>query len=74
MIYGIFEVLFFNPFSLQNQWLGFFLFAMLLLLLTTVVAWVETMTARLKIKSIPQYLLFATAIGILNLLIYTFVR
>jgi len=32
------------------------------------------MIARFKMKSIPQYLLFATAIGILNLLIYTFVR
>ena len=74
MIYGIYEVLFFNPFSLHNQWLGFSLFAILLLVLSTVVAWVETMIARLKIKSIPQYLLFATAIGILNLLIYTFVR
>jgi formate hydrogenlyase subunit 4 len=74
MIYGIYEVLFFNPFSLHNQWLGFSLFVILLLLLSTVIAWVETMIARLKIKSIPQYLLFATAIGILNLLIYTFVR
>jgi formate hydrogenlyase subunit 4 len=74
MIYGIFEVLFFNPFSIGNPWLGFSLFGILLFALSTVVAWVETMTARLKIKSIPQYLLFATAIGILNLLIYTFVR
>jgi formate hydrogenlyase subunit 4 len=74
MIYGIYEVLFFNPFSLHNQWLGFSLFVILLLLLSTVIAWVETMIARLKIKSIPQYLLFATAIGILNLLIYSFVR
>jgi formate hydrogenlyase subunit 4 len=74
MIYGIYEVLFFNPFSLHNQWLGFSLFVILLLLLSTVVSWVETMIARLKMKSIPQYLLFATAIGILNLLIYTFVR
>jgi formate hydrogenlyase subunit 4 len=74
MIYGIYEVLFFNPFSLHNQWLGFSMFVILLLLLSAVVAWVETMIARLKIKSIPQYLLFATAIGILNLLIYSFVR
>jgi formate hydrogenlyase subunit 4 len=74
MIYGIFEILFFNPFSLHSQWLGFSLFVILLLLLSAVIAWVETMIARLKIKSIPQYLLFATAIGILNLLIYTFVR
>jgi formate hydrogenlyase subunit 4 len=74
MIYGIYEVLFFNPFSLHNQWLGFSLFVILLLLLSTVIAWVETMIARLKIKNIPQYLLFASAIGILNLLIYTFVR
>jgi formate hydrogenlyase subunit 4 len=74
MIYGIYEVLFFNPFSLHNQWLGFSLFVILLLLLSTIIAWVETMIARLRIKDIPQYLLFATAIGILNLLIYTFVR
>jgi len=74
MIYGIYEVLFFNPFSLHNQLLGFSLFAVILLLLSTVIAWVETMIARLKMKSIPQYLLFATAIGILNLLIYTFAR
>jgi formate hydrogenlyase subunit 4 len=74
MIYGIYEVLFFNPFSLPNQWLGFSFSFILLLLLSTIIAWVETMIARLKIKNIPQYLLFATAIGILNLLIYTFVR
>ncbi|MBN1398834.1 MAG: NADH-quinone oxidoreductase subunit H [Bacteroidetes bacterium] len=74
MIYGIYEVLFFNPFGMQNQWLGFSLFIVLLLLLSTIVAWVETMIARLKMKNVPQYLLFATAIGILDLLIYTFVK
>lgn len=74
MIYAIFEASFFNPFSFQNQWIGFTVFVVVLLLLTSIVAWVETMVARFKMKSIPQYLLFATAIGILNLLIYTFVR
>jgi formate hydrogenlyase subunit 4 len=74
MIYGIFEVLFFNPFSMQNHWIGFSIFVFLLLVLSSIIAWVETMIARLKLKNIPQYLLFATAIGILNLLIYTFVR
>jgi formate hydrogenlyase subunit 4 len=74
MIYAIYETSFFNPFSLQNQWIGFSIFVIVLLLLSTIVAWVETMIARFKMKSIPQYLLFATAIGILNLLIYTFVR
>ena len=39
-----------------------------------VVGIVETITSRLKMKNIPQYLLFATAIGILNLLIYTFTK
>jgi hypothetical protein len=42
--------------------------------LSTVLAVVETITARYKMKNIPQYLLFATAIGVLNLLIYTFMK
>ncbi|MDD8019300.1 MAG: NADH-quinone oxidoreductase subunit H, partial [Bacteroidota bacterium] len=74
MIYAVYEASFFNPFSMQNHWLGFSIFLIVLVLLTTLLAWVETMIARFKMKSIPQYLLFATAIGILNLLIYTFVR
>ena len=74
MIYAVYEASFFNPFSMQSQWLGFSVFIIVLLLLSSLVAWMETMIARFKMKSIPQYLLFATAIGILNLLIYTFVR
>ena len=74
MVYAVYEASFFNPFSMQSRWLGFSIFIIVLLLLTSLVAWVETMIARFKMKSIPQYLLFATAIGILNLLIYTFVR
>lgn len=74
MVYAVFEASFFNPFSMANEWLGFSVFIVVIFLLTTVIAWVETMIARFKMKSIPQYLLFATAIGILNLLIYTFVR
>lgn len=74
MVYAVFEASFFNPFSMANEWLGFTVFIVVLVLLTTVIAWVETMIARFKMKSIPQYLLFATAIGILNLLIYTFIR
>jgi formate hydrogenlyase subunit 4 len=74
MVYAVYEASFFNPFSFQNHWIGFLVFIVILLLLSLLVAWVETMLARFKMKSIPQYLLFATAIGILNLLIYTFVR
>ncbi|MFA6467461.1 MAG: NADH-quinone oxidoreductase subunit H [Bacteroidota bacterium] len=74
MVYAVYEASFFNPFSMQNHWIGFSVFLIVLVLLSSVVAWVETMIARFKMKVIPQYLLFATAIGILNLLIYTFVR
>jgi len=42
--------------------------------LTFVLGVVETIISRSKMKNIPQYLLFATAIGILNLLIYTFTK
>jgi len=40
--------------------------------ISSVLALTETVTSRFRMKNIPQYLLFATAIGILNLLIFTF--
>jgi len=71
-IYAMLEVGFFYPFALQNYWLGIIIFVVGLLALSLSLAIVETITSRYKMKNIPQYLLFATAIGILNLLIYTF--
>lgn len=71
-IYVILETSFFYPFGVQSYSLGILIFVVVVLLLSASLAIVETITSRFKLKKIPQYLLFATAIGILNLLIYTF--
>jgi formate hydrogenlyase subunit 4 len=71
-IYVIIETSFFYPFGVQNYSLGIIVFIIVVLILSGALAVVETITSRFKMKNIPQYLLFATALGILNLLIYTF--
>lgn len=73
-IYAILETSFFYPLSVRNYPLGLLIFVVIIMILSVVLALVETIKARFKLKSIPQYLLFATAIGILNLLIYTFTK
>jgi len=71
-IYAVLEISFFYPFSKQSYLLGILIFVTGSVALTFALGMVETITSRYKMKNIPQYLLFATAIGILNLLIYTF--
>lgn len=73
-IYVILETSFFYPFTLQSYPLGILIFAIVVLLLSAALALAETITSRFKMKNIPHYLLFATAIGVLNLLIYTFTK
>ena len=73
-IYAILEISFFYPFSQQSYMLGILIFITGSAALTFVLGVVETIISRSKMKNIPQYLLFATAIGILNLLIYTFTK
>ena len=73
-IYAVLEISFFYPFSKQSYLLGILIFVTGSVALTFVLGIVETITSRYKMKNIPQYLLFATAIGILNLLIYTFAK
>lgn len=73
-IYAILETSFFYPIGVKNYPLGLLIFIVIILFLSVALALAETITARFKLKSIPQYLLFATAIGILNLLIYTFTK
>jgi formate hydrogenlyase subunit 4 len=68
-IYAILEISFFYPFSAKSYLLGIVIFIVGSIILTLTLAIVETITSRFKMKNIPQYLLFATAIGILNLLI-----
>ncbi|MHB8905354.1 MAG: respiratory chain complex I subunit 1 family protein [Melioribacteraceae bacterium] len=73
-IYAILEISFFYPFSAKSYLLGIVIFIVGSIILSLTLAIVETITSRFKMKNIPQYLLFATAIGILNLLIYTFTK
>ncbi|MFH0733476.1 MAG: NADH-quinone oxidoreductase subunit H [bacterium] len=73
-IYAVLEISFFYPLSSQSYILGILIFISGSLAITFVLGVVETITSRYKMKNIPQYLLFATAIGILNLLIYTFTK
>ncbi len=73
-IYAILETSFFYPFGVKSYTVGIVIFVVVIAILSVTLAVVETVTARFKMKNIPQYLLFATAIGILNLLIYTFTK
>ncbi len=72
LIYMVLETAFYNPLGAGLTAAGISIFAANLLAFTTVLAVVETLTSRFKLKDIPHYLLFAAAIGILNLLIFTF--
>lgn len=71
-IYAILEASFFYPFGIRSYTVAVVIFVVVITALSISLAIVETITSRFKMKSIPHYLLFATAIGILNLLIYTF--
>ncbi len=73
-IYAILEISFFYPFSQDSYIIGIIIFLTGSLALSLTLGVVETVTSRYRMKNIPLYLLFATAIGILNLLIYTFTK
>jgi len=73
-IFVIIETSFWIPLGIHNHILGIIIFILIVLAVSTALAVAETASTRFKMKNIPQYLLFATAIGILNLLIYTFTK
>lgn len=73
-IFVILETSFFGSLGGGNRVLEIGIFILIVFFLSTALAFVETVTARFKMKNIPQYLLFATAIGVLNLLIFTFTQ
>jgi formate hydrogenlyase subunit 4 len=73
-IYAVLEISFFYPFGVKSHLVGIIIFIVGGLVLMFALGIVETITSRYRMKNIPQYLLFATAIGILNLLIYTFTK
>ncbi len=73
-IYAILEASLFYPLAVQNHSVAIIIFLVVIAALATALAVIETITARFRFKNVPQYLLFATAIGVLNLLIYTFTK
>jgi formate hydrogenlyase subunit 4 len=72
LIYIVLETAFYYPLGAGLTAVGVTIFALNILFVSFVLAGVETVTSRFKLKDMPHYLLFAAAIGILNLLIFTF--
>ena len=51
---------------------GVALFVGVLVVLAACLAAIETLMARFRLVLVPQFLLYATVIGVLNILIFTF--
>lgn len=63
-----------NPFSWLGTMAGTGFFLLTLAALAALVALIETVMARFRMVLVPQFLLYATFIGVLNILIFTFSR
>ena len=63
-----------NPFSWLNYFDGALFFAASLGVIAVVLALLETLMARFRMVFVPQFLLYATIIGVLNILIFTISR
>jgi len=74
LLYASLTALLLNPFGVLGLAAGAALFIATLLALATALALVETLMARFRLVLVPQFLLFAAAIGVLNILIFTFSR
>lgn len=72
IIYAAIIASLFNPFTGGNLPAGLAIYAAAMAAVLLLIVWLETMIGRLRMKAIPQYLLFAASIGILNLLVYLF--
>jgi formate hydrogenlyase subunit 4 len=74
LLYIALAALLLNPFGVLGPALGLLVFVATLLALAAALALIETLMARFRLVLVPQFLLFATAIGVLNILIFTFSR
>ena len=74
LLYVTLAALLLNPFGVLGPALGLLIFAGALVALAAALALIETLMARFRLVLVPQFLLFATAIGVLNVLIFTFSR
>jgi formate hydrogenlyase subunit 4 len=72
LLYSTLAALLLNPVGVLGPVLGLLVFGATLLALAAGLALVETLMARFRLVLVPQFLLFATAIGVLNILIFTF--
>jgi formate hydrogenlyase subunit 4 len=72
MLYCALAALLLNPFGVFGPLLGLLVFVLTLLVLAVALALIETLMARFRLVLVPQFLLFATTIGILNILIFAF--
>jgi formate hydrogenlyase subunit 4 len=72
LLYCALAALLLNPFGVLGPGIGLLVFVTTLLALAAALASIETLMARFRLVLVPQFLLFATAIGILNILIFTF--
>jgi formate hydrogenlyase subunit 4 len=72
LLYCALAALLLNPFGVLGPGVGLLVFVATLLALAATLASIETLMARFRLILVPQFLLFATAIGILNILIFTF--
>jgi formate hydrogenlyase subunit 4 len=72
LLYCALAALLLNPFGVLGPAVGLLVFVTMLLALAAALALIETLMARFRLILVPQFLLFATAIGILNILIFTF--
>ena len=74
LLYATLAALLLNPFGVLGPALGLLVFGATLVALAAALALIETLMARFRLVLVPQFLLFATAIGVLNILIFTFSR
>jgi formate hydrogenlyase subunit 4 len=72
LLYCALAALLLNPFGVFGPALGLLVFVATLAALAAALALIETLMARFRLVLVPQFLLFATAIGVLNILIFTF--
>lgn len=72
LLFAMLAALLPNPVGVLGPLPGLLTLGGTLLAMAVALALVETLMARFRLVLVPQFLLFATAIGILNILIFTF--
>ena len=72
LLYCALAALLLNPFGVLGPVSGLAVFIATLAAFAFALALIETLMARFRLVLVPQFLLFATAIGVLNILIFTF--